>query len=372
MTRAGTAEPAREVHVVLPGGIAEPAAPSGGNTYDLRLCRDLPDRGWRVRRLAVPGAWPRPDRADTAELARRLAQLPDGAVVLLDGLVACGVPDVLAPEAVRLRMAVLVHLPLADETGLAPGVAADLDARERRALHTVRAVIATSEWAAGRIRAHHGLAASRVAVARPGVAAAPPAPGTDGAGRLLCVAAITPRKGHHRLVDALLTLADDVPWTCDLVGGTGRDARCADELRQQVRRSGLDGRIRFAGPRAGAELDAYYAAADLLVLASYAETYGMVLTEALARGVPVLATAVDGVPEAVGRAPDGSVPGILVPDGEPAALGAALRAWFGDAGLRQRLKISARGRRAMLEGWEMTSHSLAHVLERLRDEPWSR
>ncbi|GGU61807.1 glycosyl transferase [Streptomyces albospinus] len=370
-TRPGARETPRVVHVVLPGGIADPAAPSGGNTYDLRVCRDLPAVGWRVRRLAVPGAWPRPDPAAGAGLARRLAELPDGAVVLFDGLVACGVPDVLAPEATRLRMAVLVHLPLADETGLAPEVAAELDARERRALHSVRAVIATSEWAAGRIRTHHGLAASRVAVARPGVDAAPPAAGTDGAGGLLCVAAVTPRKGQHRLVDALLPLADEFPWTCDVVGGTGRDARYAGELRQKVRRSGLGGRIRFAGPRSGAELDAYYAAADLLVLTSYAETYGMVLTEALARGIPVLATAVDGVPEAVGTAPDGSVPGLLVPAGEPAAIGAALRAWFGDAGLRRRLKISARGRRAMLEGWEMTSHSLAEVLERLRDEPWS-
>ena len=89
--------------------------------------------------------------------------------------------------------------------------------------------------------------------------------------------------------------------------------------------------MRFAGPRTGAELDRAYAAADLLVLASHAETYGMVVTEALARGLPVLAADVGGVTEALGHGEDGTRPGLLVPPGDPAALGAALRRWLGDA-----------------------------------------
>ncbi|UKY48475.1 glycosyltransferase family 4 protein [Streptomyces inhibens] len=371
MTPAGaTAAAERVVHFVLPGDVDDPTAPSGGNTYDRRVCRDLPAAGWRVRPYAVPGSWPRPDPAARTRLARRLAALPDGAVVLLDGLVACGVPEVLAPEAERLRLAVLVHLPLADETGLDPGPAAELDARERRTLHAVRAVVATSEWAARRLVTHHDLAPARVHVARPGADPAPLAPGTDGATALLCVAALTPRKGQHRLIDALATVTD-LPWNCTFVGGPGRDPGYADQLKRRIAQSGLGDRIGFAGPRAGAELDAHYAAADLLVLTSYAETYGMVVTEALARGIPVLATAVDGVPEAVGRAPDGSLPGLLVPSGPPAALADALRGWLVDPQLRDRSKNAARGRRAMLEGWEMTSHSLAGVLERLRHEPGS-
>jgi hypothetical protein len=124
----------RSVHFVMPGGVDDPAAPSGGNAYDRRVRLDLPGFGWRVRGLPVDGSWPRPDDAARTELARLLRRLPDGAVVLLDGLVACGVPEVVVPEAERLRMAVLVHLPLGDETGLAPAVAADLDAHERAVL----------------------------------------------------------------------------------------------------------------------------------------------------------------------------------------------------------------------------------------------
>ncbi|WP_030811838.1 glycosyltransferase family 4 protein [Streptomyces sp. NRRL S-337] len=371
MTRGGAATAGeRTVHVVLPGGVGDPAAPSGGNTYDRRVCQGLPAAGWRVRPHALPGAWPRPAAADRAELARLLAELPDGAVVLLDGLVGCGVPEVLRPEAARLRLAVLVHLPLADETGLDPREAADLDARERRALHAAGAVVATSAWAAGRLTAHHHLPPARVHVARPGTDPAPLAPGTGHGTALLCVAALTPRKGHRRLLDALATVTGP-PWHCTFVGGPGKDPGYAAQLRDHVDELGLGGRIRFAGPQTGAELAAHYAAADLLVLASYAETYGMVITEALARGIPVLATAVDGVPEALGRAPDGTPPGLLVPAGEPAALSGALGDWLGDRALRHRLREAARGRRAMLEGWEMTSHSLAEALERLRHDPRS-
>jgi glycosyltransferase involved in cell wall biosynthesis len=360
----------RTVHFVMPGGVDDQTAPSGGNAYDRRVCLDLPGFGWQVTRHAVPGGWPRPSQADREALGRTLRELPDDAVVLVDGLVACGVPEIVAPETERLRLAVLVHLPLGDETGLAPAVAADLDARERAVLRAAPAVIATSDWAVRRLVSHHGLAPRRVHVAAPGADIAPLAPGTDGVSRLLCVASVTPRKVQHRLVGALAAVRD-LPWTCECVGGLGHDPAYVARLRYQIARHGLSGRLRLTGPRSGADLDASYAAADLMVLASYAETYGMAVTEALARGIPVLATDVGGVPEAVGRAPDGGVPGILVPPEDPAALAAELRGWFGEADVRRRLKAAARDRRAALDGWATTARSLAGVLQRLPEAPRS-
>ncbi|MDO0938015.1 glycosyltransferase family 4 protein [Streptomyces sp. DG2A-72] len=358
----------RSVHFVMPGGVDDPAQPSGGNAYDRRVCLDLPGFGWQVDKHTVDGSWPRPGVAAREELARTLRQLPDDAVVLLDGLVACGVPEIILPEAERLRLAVLVHLPLGDERGLAPDVAAELDARERTVLRAVPAVIATSDWAVRRLVSHHGLAPERVHVAAPGADIAPLASGTDGVSRLLCVAAVTPRKGQHRLVEALAAVAD-LPWSCVCVGGLGHDPEYVAGLRSLIARYGLEDRLVLAGPQAGAELDASYASADLMVLTSYAETYGMAVTEALARGIPVLATDVGGLPEAVGRAPDGGVPGILVPPEDPLALAAELRGWFGEADVRRRLKAAARGRRAALDGWATTARSLAAVLGRLPNEP---
>ena len=100
----------------------------------------------------------------------------------------------------------------------------------------------------------------------------------------------------------------------------------------------------------------------MLVLASHAETYGMVVTEALARGLPVIATAVGGLPEALGQTRDGRRPGLLVPPGDSGALAAALRRWLTDAELRQGLRAAARERRSTLSGWDVTSRRIAHVL----------
>ncbi|WP_079124208.1 glycosyltransferase family 4 protein [Streptomyces sp. NBRC 110611] len=356
------------VHFVLPGGIDDPAAPSGGNVYDRRVCQGLTAAGWPVRETALPGAWPQPDAADRTRLARTLAALPDDSLVVLDGLVACGVPDAVLPQSGRLRLAVLVHLPLADETGLPPATAARLDDRERRTLRAADAVVATSPWTARRLAAHHGLDPRRVHLAAPGAAPAPLAPGTDGAARLLCVASLTPRKGHDLLIEALSGLTG-LSWDCEFAGAPGPDPGYVAELRETVARRGLTRRVRLLGPRTGAALHRTYAAADLVVLASRAETYGMVVTEALARGTPVLATDVGGVPDALGRAPDGSLPGVLVPPGDPGALAAALRRWLEDAALRHRLRMSARRRRDMLAGWQTTTQSLAGVLEQLRRQP---
>ena len=348
------------VHVVVPGDVDDPEVPSGGNTYDRRVCRSLPDAGWAVREHAVAGTWPSPDPAARAALAGVFAAVPDDAVVLVDGLVACGVPDVVVPQARRVRLVVLVHLPLGDEVGAAPGLAE----LERETLHAANAVVATSPWGARRLAAVHRLGPDRVGVAAPGVDPAPPAAGTDGAGRLLCVGSITPTKGQDLLVAALAAAAD-LPWRCDLVGPVRRDPAHVATVRQAVERSGLGKRVRLTGPFTGERLAAAYAAADLLVVPSRTEAYGMVVTEALARAVPVLATAVGGLPQALGHAPDGRLPGILVRPADASALVAALRRWLTDAALRTQLRRAALQRRETLDSWDETARRLAEVLGRL-------
>ncbi|HEX2104803.1 MAG TPA: glycosyltransferase family 4 protein [Solirubrobacteraceae bacterium] len=348
-----------EVHVVVPEGIDDPARPSGGNAYDRRVCRGLAALAWTVHEHAVAGAWPRPGAAEHAALARAVRRIPDGAVVLLDGLIASAAPQELVPQARRLRQVVLVHMPLGHRPPA--GEAGAVRAREREVLAAAAAVVTTSAWTRRRLGELYSLPADRVHVAEPGVDTAGLAPGTPAGDALLCVAAVTPDKGHDVLLDALAA-ATDLSWRCACVGSLDRDPAFADAVRRRARDAGLGDRVRFAGPRTGPELDRAYAAADLLVLASQAEAYGMVVTEALARGVPVLAAEVGGVTEALGHAEDGTRPGLLVPPGNRAALGAALRSWLGDAELRGRLRRAARERRASLRGWPATTSVLAGVL----------
>ena len=330
---------------VLPGGIDDPAAPSGGNRYD-RVVLSLLDRD--VQEIAITGSWPSPGAAARSALDRALTEIPDKSDVLLDGLVACGVPDLLEAHAERLRLIVLVHLPLADETGLSDAEAARLRAAERRTLHLAAVVVATSEHAARQLAGMHDL--DRVEVAAPGVDPAPPAQPSPAGDRLLCVASVIPRKGQDLLVTALQEHLADLSWRCTFVGALTRPVAHTSPG------------IHFAGPRTGAGLDASYADADLFVLPSRAETYGMVVTEALARGLPVLATEVGGVPEALGRAPDGSRPGALIPPGDPVALADALRGWLTDPEVRRGWRAAALGRRSTLPGWSETADRLTEIL----------
>jgi glycosyltransferase involved in cell wall biosynthesis len=348
-----------ELHAVLPEGIDDPARPSGGNAYDRHVCRGLAALGWTVHQHPIADAWPRLGATGHAALARAVERISDGAMVLLDGLIASAAPEVLVPQARRLRQVVLVHMPL----GHRPpnGDAGAVRAREREVLAAAAAVVTTSAWSRRRLGELYALPDDRVHVAEPGVDAADLAPGTPAGDALLCVAAVTPDKGHDVLLDALAT-ATDLSWRCACVGSLDRDPAFADGVRRRARDAGLGDRVRFPGTRTGAELDRAYADADLLVLASHAETYGMVVTEALARGLPVLAADVGGVTEALGHGEDGTRPGLLVPPGDPVALGTALRGWLGDADLRGRLRRAARERRASLRGWRDTTSVLADVL----------
>jgi glycosyltransferase involved in cell wall biosynthesis len=250
-------------------------------------------------------------------------------------------------------------MPLGDRP--AADGADDVRTGERAVLSAAASVITTSAWARRRLLDLYPLRPDRVHVAEPAVDAADLAPGTAVGGALLCVAAVTSDKGHDVLLDALATTTD-LSWHCECVGSLDRDPAFVRRLRRCSLRRGLADRVSFPGPRTGADLDRSYATADLMVLASRAETYGMVVTEALARGLPVVAADVGGVTEALGHGADGVRPGLLVPPDDPAALGAALRMWLGDAELRGRLRRAARERRESLSGWSMTTSALAGVL----------
>ncbi|MFD1084294.1 glycosyltransferase family 4 protein [Micromonospora andamanensis] len=337
------------LHVILPGDIDDPASPSGGNGYDRRICAGLAAAGWSVREHGVSGDWPRPSPAARAALARVLAGLPDGALVLVDGLVASVVPDVLAAHAGRLRLVALVHLPREDD-------------EEARALAAVTAVVATSTWTRDALLRRYALPAERVHVAPPGVDPAPLVPGTASGSALLCVAAVARHKGHDVLVESLTSLADR-SWTLTCVGPLHREPEFVDRLRERITVGRLGDRIRLAGPLAGDRLAAAYAAADLLVHPSRGETYGMVVTEALARGVPVLATAVGGLPDTLGRTTAGDRPGLLVPPDDPTALATALRRWLDDVALREQLRHAAALRRDTLTDWNGTVAQITTALK---------
>jgi glycosyltransferase involved in cell wall biosynthesis len=343
----------RTVHLVAPATIDDPARPSGGNVYDRRLAVELERLGVAVRVHATTGGWPHPTTADLAALEAALAGLPADDTVLVDGLVASAAADVVGRLAGSVRVVVLVHQPL----GV---VSADARDAESAMLGRVAAVVTTSEWTRQWLSDEYDVPTSRLVAAVPGADPAELSAGTADGRALLCVGAVTPGKGHDVLVDALAELASPA-WHCTVVGSLDIDPEFARRVAARAE-DVVPGRVDLVGPLVGDALDAAYRSADVLVLPSRTETYGMVVTEALAHGLPVIASAAGGVHEALGRSATGAVPGITVPPGEASALAAALRTWLDDPALRAELRDAAAGRRRSLPTWQAAALAVATTL----------
>jgi glycosyltransferase involved in cell wall biosynthesis len=290
-----------------------------------------------------------------------MEQIPDDTLVLLDGLVASAASEVLPPQAMRLRMVVLVHMPLGHDPPTAD--VEEVRMREHAVLSSAAAVVTTSVWSRERLLELYQLPPHRLHVAQPAVEAAELATGSVAGGMLLCVAAVTFGKGHDVLLEALARTRE-LPWHCECVGSLERDPAFVERLRGRSLESGLADRVEFVGALTGADLDRSYAAADVVVLASRAETYGMVVIEGLARGLPVIATEVGGVSDALGHDGAGARPGLLVTAESPVALAAALQDWLCDAELRGRLRQIAIERRESLPGWSSTVSLVTGALDR--------
>lgn len=352
---AGSARAAPVLHFAIPGDLA---SPTGGYGYDRALMAELRRMGWQVRHLPLPGGFPFPDAAARAATRAALAALPDGALVMVDGLAFGAMADEAAAEARRLRLVALVHHPLADETGLPAESAAALKASERAALCHARAVICTSPTTAERLRHGFGVAPGALGVAPPGTAPAPALRNVRGKGavRLLSVGSISRRKGHDVLIAALAGLAD-LDWRLRIVGHVS-DAVLRSSLVAQADDAGIADRVALVGPVA--DVAAEYADADLFVLATRHEGYGMAFAEALSHGLPVVATAagpvVDVVPEAAGA---------LVPVDDVAALRAALRRLIANPQARAEAAGAAHAAGRALPDWPETAEQVAAILARV-------
>jgi glycosyltransferase involved in cell wall biosynthesis len=326
------------LRLVVPENVDEP---TGGNTYDLALADALRRGGDEVEmRRCAPG--------DLESILRQPWEGP----TLVDGLLAA--PQ---PEAVTgARVSVLVHMPLALETGLSRDRAAELDRRERRALHAAERVVATSNWTARYLRDHYDV--HNVAVATPGVDPAPVVAGSEPP-LLVQLAALVPHKDQLTVVAALARVAD-LSWQARLAGPTDRDPAYAAAVRDAVRVAGLEDRVDIPGtmPR-----EAAWEGADLTLLPSLVESFGLVVVEALARGVPALVGA-GGPEEALGATDTGDRPGLVVPPGDPDALGDALRRWLTDQHCRESIRHAALARRVTLEPWDVTARRVRDALTR--------
>ena len=342
-----------EVWFAVPG---DPETLTGGYIYAKRLTAALRALGWTIHPLALPDGFPRPAPEDLVGAQRVLRKVPAGATVLIDGLAyGAFTPAVLA--GLDLNVVALVHHPLALETGLTPGEAEVFARREREALRFARAVIATSPHTAAVLAADYGVPEAKLSVALPGTDPRARAQGTRPTSSLLTVATVTPRKGHDILVAALAEIAD-LAWTSTIAGSLDRAPATVAALRAQIGRCGLADRIVLTGEISDEALKRLYISADIFVLPSRYEGYGMVFADALAGGLPIVACAAGAVVDTV---PADAA--ILVPTDDIQALAAALRGLLTDCDKRQRMADAAWSAGQALPRWNDTAAVVAKAFQ---------
>lgn len=373
---------ARSIVLAVPGRLE---TRTGGSLYNRHMAEGLLRLGWRVDVRELEGDFPRPDGAALEGASRMFAAVPSGTVVVVDGMALSAMPEIAARESARLRPVALVHLPIAADVGLDAHTAARFEASERRALEAASLVVVTGR-ATLPLLDRYGLPPERIVVVEPGTQPAPLARGSgDTTAHLLCVATLNPAKGHDVLLRALASteavrsagasaFADasadrrgpgagcsaPATWRLTCAGSLTRHPETAARVQALARELGLADRVSFAGDLETDALERCYDTADLFVLATLQETYGMAVAEALAHGLPVIGTRTGAIATLVG-----DDAGLVVPPGDVPALAAALEGAISDATLRARIAAGARRVRDRLPTWDDAARRMAAALEGL-------
>jgi glycosyltransferase involved in cell wall biosynthesis len=341
--------------VWVPGPLARL---TGGSIYNRRMVEGLRALGWSIEVHELDASFPEPTSSACAAAARALSTIEDGRTVVVDGLIYGALPDGVEIHHTRLNLVALVHMPLALEVGLAEAIALRRREAELRALSFARAIIVTGRPTIGALAAMGHRRPAPVLV-EPGSDAAPLARGSgQPVPHLLCVAALTPGKGHEGLVRALAGVSEQATLTC--VGSLDKDAATANRLVRLVEELSLGDRVSFTGELSRERLEAEYDRADVFVLNTRRETYGMAVAEAIAHGLPVISTKTGAIPEVVG-----SGAGLLVDPDDEVALTRALRILVGDPGERTRCRAGAARARLRLRPWDQAAERLGDTLRSL-------
>ncbi|KZM49977.1 glycosyltransferase family 4 protein [Labrenzia sp. OB1] len=348
-----------QLFFAFPGNLE---TPTGGYGYDRRIIAGLRDLGWRVELVPLGEGFPQPSAMTLASAEKQLAALPSSALVVIDGL-AFGVMVAAAQELCNdLRLIALVHHPLCLENGLTPEKAEAMRESEHKALAFARHVIVTSPATARQVADLFGYPADRVTVVLPGTDRPEAIPRErSNVVRLLSVGTIVPRKGYDLLFQALSAMPDN-NWHLEIVGGLDADPECYRSLRSQIEGLGLAGGITFRGAVSPEDLTGFYSNADVFVLASRYEGYGMAYTEALAHGLPVIGSGAGAVRDTL---PEGA--SIYCGVENVGALREALALLITDTAARSQMASAARMAAAALPGWPDAAAQFARTLQELAE-----
>jgi glycosyltransferase involved in cell wall biosynthesis len=347
----------RSVVFVVPGKLE---TQTGGSIYDLRMTEGLRQYGWTVEIVELDESFPYPTPAALNHASQSLTTLPADSTVIIDGLVLSTIPDIIERETSRIRIVALIHLPIGSDVTIDRNKANQLKKLERRALDAATLIITTSDVTLA-LLADYEISRDRIVIIEPGTDPGPLSQGSKGTLlQLLSVATLHPGKGHSILLQALAEVAYQ-DWHLTCAGNITRYPATVEKVRAIIQRLNLEGKVSLLGELDKLELYKHYKTADLFVLATLQETYGMAIAEALAHGLPVVSTTTGAIPDLVS-----SDAGILVPPGDTMAFTKALTSVLSDPDLRKKFTSGARRVSKKLPSWDNAFKKMSTTLKKLK------
>ena len=334
---------------------------TGGYIYDRHIIDGLRANGWQVQVLGLGDGFPYPDLGTRQKACESLLTLELGLPVVIDGLAFGVLPEVAAQLRQRHPLIALVHHPLAFETGLSAEQSAHFKDTERRALAHASGVVVTSPATLHDVVEHFAVPRQSITSILPGTdrVVKVSRPTVQGPLQLLAVGSVVKRKGFDILLPALAQLSA-LSWHLTIAGDLTRDAEAVAQLHRDLDRFDLSSRVRVLGAIDSAQLQTLYAQADVFVLASRFEGYGMAYAEALAHGLPVIGTTAGAIPDTVP-----ATAGLLAEPGDVNSLLNALRQIIQDQALRKSLSQGALLAAAQQPSWADCARLFEGVVERI-------
>jgi glycosyltransferase involved in cell wall biosynthesis len=267
--------------------------------------------------------WPWENIADLEKISRyHFEKLTHQSCVIVDSLVVVSMHSTIREFMDRLVFIGLIHLPTSYD--IHSGVDGKLSDEELQAFHDLRMITVTGRFTFN-LLCNAGLDPAVINIVEPGTDFFPrkkqyrPVPF-----QLLCISNYNAIKAQDILIRALQMLTER-EWTLHLHGDTDHDPKYASAVRAMIQQTGLKDRIIMHGIAERDEISGIFLAADLFVLPSLFESYGMVLAESMAHGIPVVTTTAGNIPYTV---PAGM--GLLVAPGDVNELADAIRSLFDD------------------------------------------
>ena len=349
----------QRVAFAVPGAIE---TRTGGYIYGRRVIENLRCSGWRVDHVELPASFPHPADADVAASLALLNSLEPGIPVIIDGLAWGALPHA-AARRVRGPVVALCHHPLALESGLTDAAARYFRANEKDNLALAVKVVVSSATTRATLIEDFAVMPDRIIVAEPGTDRVARARGSQdgGTAALFTAGSLIARKGYDVLIEALSRIRF-LPWRLRIAGSPDRAPKVANALRELIDARDLQQRVLLLGEVDDDALAREYDGADMFVMSSHYEGYGMVLAEAMAHGLAIVATTGGA---AAATVPDDAA--IKTQPGDADALAAALRRMIEDRALRRCLADASWRAGQNLPQWSDTAATIARALLELQE-----